>query len=49
MINPLRIKLSAKHIVAKRGKEKEIVLVYKFMPTKNLEQKAKWLERLFFS
>ncbi|MDJ0507247.1 MAG: hypothetical protein PX635_18740 [Nostocales cyanobacterium LE14-WE12] len=50
MINPLRIKLSAKHIVAKRGKEgKEIVLVYNFMPTNNLEQKAKWLERLLFS
>ena len=47
MINPLRIKLSAKHIVAKRGKE--IVLVYKFMPTNNLEQEAKWLEILFFS
>jgi hypothetical protein len=47
MIYPLRIKLSAKHIVAKRGKE--IVLVYNFMPTNNLEQKAKWLERLLFS
>ena len=47
MINPLRIKLSAKHIVAKRGKE--IVLVYNFMPTNNLEKKAKWLEKLLFS
>ena len=47
MINPLRIKLSAKHIVAKRGKE--IVLVYKFMDTNNWEKKAKWLERLMFS
>jgi hypothetical protein len=47
MINPLRIKLSAKHIVAKRGKE--IVVVYNFMDTINLEKKAKWLERLMFS
>ena len=47
MINPLRIKLSAKHIVAKRVKE--IVLVYNFMPTNNLKKKAKWLEKLLFS
>ena len=47
MINPLRIKLSAKHIVAKRGKE--IVVVYNYMPTNNWEDKAKWLERLMFS
>ena len=47
MINPLRIKLSAKHIVAKRGKE--IVLVYNFMSTNNWKKKAKWLEKLMFS
>ena len=47
MINPLRIKLSAKLIVAKRGKDR--VLVYNFMPTNNLKKKAKWLERLLFS
>ena len=47
MIYPLRIKLSAKHIVAKRGKQ--IVVVYNFMSTNNLEKKAKWLERLMFS
>ena len=47
MINPHRIKLSAKHIVAKRGKE--IVVVYNFMSTNNREKKAKRLERLMFS
>jgi len=47
MINPLRIKLSAKHIVAKRGKE--IVVIYNFMPTNNWEKKAKWLKKLLFS
>ena len=47
MINPLRIKLSAKHIVAKRGKQ--IVLIYNFMPTDNWQKKANWLERLMFS
>ena len=47
MINPLRIKLSAKHIVAKRGKQ--IVLIYNFMPTNNWLKKANWLERLMFS
>jgi len=47
MVNPLRIKLSAKHIVAKRGKE--IVLVFNFLSKNNLEKKAKWLERLMFS
>ena len=47
MIYQLRIKLSAKHIVAKRGKE--IVLVYKFMPINNWKKQAKWLERLMFS
>ena len=47
MINPLRIKLSAKHIVAKRGQE--IVLLYNFMPTDNWKKTAKWLETLMFS
>jgi len=47
MINPLRIKLSVKHKVAKRGKE--IVLLYNFMPTNDWEKKAKWLARLLFS
>ena len=47
MVNPLRIKLSAKHIVAKRGKQ--IVLIYNFMPTNNWQKKANWLERLLFS
>jgi hypothetical protein len=47
MINPLRIKLSAKHIVAKQGKK--IVLLYNYMPTNNWEDKAKRLERLMFS
>ena len=47
MVNPLRIKLSAKHIVAKRGKQ--IVLIYIFMPTNNWQKKANWLERLMFS
>jgi len=47
MINPLRIKLSAKHIVAKRGKQ--IVLIYNYMPTNNWQKKANWLERLMFS
>ena len=47
MVNPLRIKLSAKHIVAKRGKQ--IVLIYNFMPTDNWQKKANWLERLMFS
>ena len=47
MIKILKIKVSDKHIVAKRGKE--IVLVYNFMPTNNWEKKAKWLEKLLFS
>ena len=47
MVNPLRIKLFAKHIVAKRGKQ--IVLIYNFMPTDNWQKKANWLERLMFS
>jgi len=47
MINILKIKLSDKHIVAKRGKE--IVLVYNFTTTNNLKKKAKWLEKLLFS
>ena len=47
MVNPLRIKLSAKHIVAKRGKQ--IVLIYNYMPTNNWQKKANWLERLMFS
>ena len=47
MVNPLRIKLSAKHTVAKRGKQ--IVLIYNFMPTNNWQKKANWLERLMFS
>ena len=47
MIKILKIKVSDKHIVAKRGKE--IVLVYNFMPTNNWKKKAKWLEKLLFS
>ena len=49
MVNPLRIKFtaSAKHIVAKRGKQ--IVLIYNYIPTNNWQKKANWLERLMFS
>ena len=47
MIKILKLKVSDKRIVAKRGKD--IVLVYNFMPKNNLWAKAKWLEKLLFS
>jgi hypothetical protein len=47
MIKILKLKVSDKRIVAKRGKDR--VLVYKFMPKNNLLAKAKWLEKLLFS